>query len=77
MGLSFCKISKNMKQNGKFNLIAYSTSSRGESRLKQHNLSGNYCVEFNSSRVFGTLKEVWPEFKLTRGPEIRYIGPGI
>lgn len=62
---------------GTYKLIAYSTSPRGETRLKQNSLSGNYCVEFNSERNFGPLAKVWPDFKLTKGFEVRYIGVAL
>jgi hypothetical protein len=57
-----------------YRLILYSPSFRGETRLKQSNISGQYCVEFNNQFVFGKLSEVWPVFKLTKGSEVRYLG---
>lgn len=62
---------------GIYKLIAYSTSPLGETRLKQHSLSGNYCVEFNNARSFGPLTKVWSDFKLTKGFEVRYIGVAL
>lgn len=57
-----------------YKLIAYSTSSKGEVKLKQNQISGVYCVEFNGKQTFGKLLDVWADFRLTRGNEIRYVG---